>query len=178
LVKHLRIFTFLYLVLVSTRATGADAWYTGVFSGSFKEESTTMNVKLQCTVDGACEVAIAAADGKGEPYILKEPTKDPYGIEIPNGNLLHTRRVVSLKPSLYSEPMHGALLTSLKPLIESKSMFTSCLNLKREMPETMAVCSVGTGGRALPVYLLMGTMNPVCGDSPFCAFAFVPLVRK
>lgn len=149
------------------------AWYRGSFAGTFDG----MQVRVSCDSQRICEATFRSAPPPAKPA-LQQRASDiaPVDIAIPANNLDHTRDAVQANPPLYDGP-EGAMLATLRPLLESKARYRQCIS--GNDGDWGPLCQLDTVAPGLPdAVFLVPTMNATCNGQAFCAYFAVPLRRQ
>ncbi len=157
-----------------------EGWQQGKFTGGITGNDSRTEFELTCSASETCDLQVIASAGNRKPTTQAIPTKKPVAMaaEIANNNLDHARSSVTRNPSLYQSPQHGPDLRAIKSILDSKSKLSACLDIGADAPQYVAVCTLDSDIRATKtVVLIVSTMSGRCGDAPFCAYNFYPLIR-
>ena len=154
-------------------------WHLGSFRGALKTKNEELLWRVECSTPNGCQVySKAMRPIEQAESLLSEGGAVITPVIIPNGNLSHTRQVVSEDTTMYERSEFAPQFQDLRSLLASKEEFTSCVSISQE-EDQLVLCALASDPQAdRSLILLIGTMNAACGTQPFCAYVFTPLYRK
>lgn len=169
---------------VAQRPGGGEGTFVGEFQGSPSLNDSFAKLTVTCSGTLTCSLV---AEQPGPASTSRSATRllDRQAVsmnpQIPNANLDHTREFVSSTPEQEVRKDALPLLHELRELLGGRDRFVSCVSASKgaNQPDDFALCTTSSDPAATKsLYLLVSTMNPSCTGQPFCAYLFLPLLRR